>query len=576
MADKTINQLTQATDLTDSSLFVIEQNSTAKQANWGMMKNYISPGVAAQYSTSATYNVGDYVIYNGSLYRCNTAITTGEAWTAAHWTAVSLGDDVTAISSASSYNVLLNYYGKYASVENGVTITYLADGGIKLQGQSTGISWANLYIDITDLPSGLIPGKTYYISFNSVKAKLIIYSYSSGGTANLFEERNYNGHWQAPQSMAGRGAIIRVWLASGVTYDEIVYPKICSAEPNDTLADKTKGFIESIDTASADESAKHDMRTVIQYMLDTYGYCKLGPGVFYINARIDMPEGSTLEGSGEATELRLMSGDGKLAILMKKYSTVNNLSIIGSYTDLTQSDFGESSGSRYGIHYYKGASDGYQTAYCSITNVHIRNFTGSGIYQYGTGGNVEQGLFVSNVHIKNCWCGIHNYFNSEFCRYDNVQITYCYIACINNGGNSAFNNCVFHAYSIGMKIEGERNNSAHGMCTNSSFCHTGNNEGSALTLSNIVHGYVFAACQFWYNSVDISNCEGIVFNGCEFGRGTTGEGATINISNGETIMFNGCVFMNDISYPPDITITNNAKVKFSSCYGSKSGNEITG
>ena len=61
MADKTINQLTQATDLTDSSLFVIEQNSTAKQANWGMMKNYISPGVAAQYSTSATYNVGAMV-----------------------------------------------------------------------------------------------------------------------------------------------------------------------------------------------------------------------------------------------------------------------------------------------------------------------------------------------------------------------------------------------------------------------------------------------------------------------------------------------------------------------------------
>ena len=100
MADKTINQLAQATDLTDSSLFVIEQNSTAKQANWGMMKNYISPGVAAQYSTSATYNVGDYVIYNGSLYRCNTAITTGEAWTAAHWTAAVLGNDVSGLKSA--------------------------------------------------------------------------------------------------------------------------------------------------------------------------------------------------------------------------------------------------------------------------------------------------------------------------------------------------------------------------------------------------------------------------------------------------------------------------------------------
>ena len=100
MADKSINQLTQATDLTDSSLFVIEQNSTAKQANWGMMKNYISPGVAAQYSSSATYDVGDYVIYNGNLYRCTTAITTAETWTAAHWTAAVLGNDVGGLNKA--------------------------------------------------------------------------------------------------------------------------------------------------------------------------------------------------------------------------------------------------------------------------------------------------------------------------------------------------------------------------------------------------------------------------------------------------------------------------------------------
>ena len=106
MADKTINQLTQATALTDSSLFVIEQNATAKQANWGMMKNYISPGVAAQYSTSATYNVGDYCIYNGQLYRCITAITTGEAWTAAHWTAAVLGDDVGELKSQFEASVI--------------------------------------------------------------------------------------------------------------------------------------------------------------------------------------------------------------------------------------------------------------------------------------------------------------------------------------------------------------------------------------------------------------------------------------------------------------------------------------
>ena len=92
MADKQISDLTSANTLTDGSLFVLEQAGAAMKANWGMIKNYISPGVAAQYSTSATYNVGNYVIYNGQLYRCTTAITTPESWTAAHWTSSTMSN----------------------------------------------------------------------------------------------------------------------------------------------------------------------------------------------------------------------------------------------------------------------------------------------------------------------------------------------------------------------------------------------------------------------------------------------------------------------------------------------------
>ena len=103
MADKQISDLTSASVMTDGSLFVIEQGGAAKSANWGMVKNYISTGVADQYSSSATYNVGDYVIYNGQLYRCTTAITTAESWTAAHWTATVLGDDVGELKSATEY-----------------------------------------------------------------------------------------------------------------------------------------------------------------------------------------------------------------------------------------------------------------------------------------------------------------------------------------------------------------------------------------------------------------------------------------------------------------------------------------
>lgn len=51
--------------------------------------------IAAEYSTSSTYAVGDYCLYDGDLYRCTTAITTAEAWTAAHWTMATVGGELT-------------------------------------------------------------------------------------------------------------------------------------------------------------------------------------------------------------------------------------------------------------------------------------------------------------------------------------------------------------------------------------------------------------------------------------------------------------------------------------------------
>ena len=50
--------------------------------------------IAADYTAAKTYAVGEYVYYNGVLYRCNTEITTAEAWTAGHWTAAKLADDL--------------------------------------------------------------------------------------------------------------------------------------------------------------------------------------------------------------------------------------------------------------------------------------------------------------------------------------------------------------------------------------------------------------------------------------------------------------------------------------------------
>lgn len=59
----------------------------------GITNKYKVPQVAPAYSASSTYVVGDYVNNAGTIYRCTTAITTAEAWTAGHWTAAMISSD---------------------------------------------------------------------------------------------------------------------------------------------------------------------------------------------------------------------------------------------------------------------------------------------------------------------------------------------------------------------------------------------------------------------------------------------------------------------------------------------------
>ena len=60
--------------------------------------------IAPTYSASSTYSVGQYVYYNSRIYRCVSAISTPEEWTAGHWKEVPIGNDVSDLKSALNTN----------------------------------------------------------------------------------------------------------------------------------------------------------------------------------------------------------------------------------------------------------------------------------------------------------------------------------------------------------------------------------------------------------------------------------------------------------------------------------------
>lgn len=66
-------------------------------SQYTMLKNILG---VDDYSTSASYAVGDLVVHDGKLYRCTTAIASpGESWNAAHWTETSFTSESARILS---------------------------------------------------------------------------------------------------------------------------------------------------------------------------------------------------------------------------------------------------------------------------------------------------------------------------------------------------------------------------------------------------------------------------------------------------------------------------------------------
>ena len=68
--------------------------SSLSESDYLTILQQVLSDIAPAYDSTATYAVGDYCIYNNVLYRCKTAITVAEAWTAGHWTATSIGADI--------------------------------------------------------------------------------------------------------------------------------------------------------------------------------------------------------------------------------------------------------------------------------------------------------------------------------------------------------------------------------------------------------------------------------------------------------------------------------------------------
>ena len=128
--------------------------NTIPQSWTGLMED-----IAPTYSNSAVYAEGAYVYYDGDLYRCTTAITSGETWNSAHWTAVAIGNDIISIkkSAESANNVIRTGTEILKAVHPGgreqATIETITANTARCTTDTFRMDMDSLW-DITGIPSG--------------------------------------------------------------------------------------------------------------------------------------------------------------------------------------------------------------------------------------------------------------------------------------------------------------------------------------------------------------------------------------------------------------------------------------
>lgn len=341
----------------------------------------------------------------------------------------------------------------------------------------------------------------------------------------------------------------------------------------------TNCWLQAVDDENTAEADATDMTSAIMAMLNTYGYCHLSPGTFYVSGNIDMPYGATLEGCGEKTIVRLLSSVNSGYIVRPiRRNTIRGIKFSGGksapsdiFTNLT--DFG----SRHGI-YMIGNADGKDSAqpsveYSIINDCWFEFFDGSGFYAYNTGGGLQQGVAMSSCYFYACRVGINIDFWFEYAKFTDCVTYRCCYACINNGGNNVFTGCTFHGV-VGFVIDNSGNdktNNGHGSCVGCTFNHIDNINhpellgcGLAVHVINVGPGFIFTGCQLWYGNVLIENSRAIAFSDCLFGNSSV----EIEVTGSWPAFFHNNMFYN----APTLNV--NSGTKFNGNYKSD-GTEIT-
>lgn len=364
--------------------------------------------------------------------------------------------------------------------------------------------------------------------------------------------------------------VIRVMAKPGKTY-------------NDTIG---YAIISDATTPIFSSNVSPDMSSIIQKRLNTFKYCKLGPGYYKITG-VDMPDNSMIEGCGKSTHIYIQ-GSTTYGFKLGKYNTIKNLWLDGTIdnSDIVTSEVVRN---KHGI-LFKGNWTAttdleQQPRNAMISNVWITHIAGGGITCDDTGTSSSLNLVASDCFITNCDAGINIPYYSEFHKFANITCRGNHYACVNNAGNNNFIDCDFSSNDVGYinkMVDGSGRsmpNNSHGRVIGCVIHHTAWDaitlgQGPAIWLDGATHGMLFLGCGVGYGTITIRNSVAIKFEACGFGQvrddpdHKRGLPITIIADDGSSAMhfFENCGFPSQPNVTYEVENGSSVSSIWSNCY----------
>ena len=129
-----ITELDAITSLQSGDYIAVDNESTGTHKFDALnIGSNIGQNIANTYSSSASYAIGQYCLYDNNLYKCTTTISTPEAWNSSHWIQVTVGEglyekvDKVSGKGLSTNDFTNEYKQKLGGIEAGAEVNVQAD-----------------------------------------------------------------------------------------------------------------------------------------------------------------------------------------------------------------------------------------------------------------------------------------------------------------------------------------------------------------------------------------------------------------------------------------------------------------